>query len=200
MSLLREEPCIDLRNVTATTTRRIQRVQERRFAKVHVYTCLVAVKTTKISSTLEGYLDTSGKCQGVKYTVNKIQYEKVADSAAVTIKIHDYDAVANVEENKINMRTGTVCPNSANYCFDDLAGVVSWKLRNSNRCSTTGINVLFECTATILAGEHSGGRRDRVRSQANRPRNSLPATSLENRTDPVVNHIRHLARVLLPAE
>lgn len=206
VSLLRVKPCIDPHNATATTTRRIQLVQERRFTEVHLYTCLVAVQqliqhcgmhshsrsvaggfgryihyvraeaclnahrfrrldlagigvgtvssltlngTTEVSATLEGHLDTTGKCQGVKFTVNEIQYKDVVVSAAVTIKLNDYIAVANVEENKINLRTGTVCPYGASYCFDDRALEVTWASQGANRCATTGIDVLFEGTATI---------------------------------------------------
>ena len=64
--------------------------------------------------------------------------------------MQDYIAIADVEANRLNLRTGTVCIYSAGYCFDDLAGDVIWESRLNEQCSATGIDVLYEGPATVL--------------------------------------------------
>lgn len=112
---------------------------------------LLANGTTELSTTIAGHLEPSGRCYGVRYTQQGITYEDVIVSAAITIKLTDYTAVADVEENTVKLRSGTVCTYTDLYCFDDMAGEVVWKAEVNDRCSAEGIDVLYEGPANILA-------------------------------------------------
>ena len=104
---------------------------------------LVLNGTTEASPTLAGQLTPTGQCQGVQYTDGGITYEDVVVIAAISIKLMDYTATANVDEDAVTLRTGTICRYKEKYCFDDQAGEVTWEANPIDRCSATGIDVLF---------------------------------------------------------
>ncbi|CAG9825659.1 unnamed protein product [Phaedon cochleariae] len=207
LSLLRVKTCLDPRNATETTRRKIQLIQKRQYVGVQVYTCLVVVQqfiqycgmhfhtssvagglgkyvhyvsaetclkayqfrhldfrgigggiiskislngTTEVSTTLQGHLDISGKCEGIKFTVGDTSYENVVVSAAITIKMSDYFTTADVERNVVNLRSGTICPYNDGSCFDDFSGEAIWKEKIADHCTNSGVDVLYEGNATLL--------------------------------------------------
>ncbi|CAG9813043.1 unnamed protein product [Phaedon cochleariae] len=207
LSLLRVKPCLDPRNATETTRRKIQLIQKRQYVGVQVYTCLVVVQqfiqycgmhshtssvagglgkyvhyvsaetclkahqfrhldlrgigggiiskinlngTTEVSTTLQGHLDISGKCEGIKFTVGDISYENVVVSAAITIKMSDYFTTADVERNVVNLRSGTICSYNDGSCFDDFSGEAIWRAKIADQCTNSGVDVLYEGNATLL--------------------------------------------------
>ncbi|CAG9821058.1 unnamed protein product [Phaedon cochleariae] len=207
LSLLRVKPCLDPRNATETTRRKIQLIQKRQYVGVQVYTCLVVVQqfiqycgmhshtssvagglgkyvhyvsaetclkahqfrhldlrgigggiiskislngTTEVSTTLQGHLDISGNCEGIKFTVGDISYENVVVSAAITIKMSDYFTTADVERNVVNLRSGTICPYNDGSCFDDFSEEAIWNAKIADQCTNSGVDVLYEGNATLL--------------------------------------------------
>ncbi|CAH1996869.1 unnamed protein product [Acanthoscelides obtectus] len=106
--------------------------------------------TTEISTTLQGQLDTEGRCEGVTFTVGEVVYKNVVVSGAITIKLSDYDTVANVELNTIHLRSGTICPFNDGACFDDLSGIALWESHYEDQCTNKGVDVLYEGNATLL--------------------------------------------------
>ena len=111
---------------------------------------LVLNGTTEASATLAGQLTPTGQCQGVQYTDSGITYEDVVVIATISIKLMDYTATANVDEDAVTLRTGTICRYTEKYCFDDQAGEVTWEANPIDRCSATGIDVLYEGPSTVL--------------------------------------------------
>ncbi|CAH2012238.1 unnamed protein product [Acanthoscelides obtectus] len=83
--------------------------------------------TTEVSTTLQGQLDIEGRCEGMTFTVGEVVYKNVVVSGAITIKLSDYDTVANVELNTIHLRSGTICPFNDGTCFDDLSGIALYE-------------------------------------------------------------------------
>lgn len=207
ISLLDVQPCRDPKKDSVEITSKIQLVQERRYAEIHVFNCLVTVQqliehcgmhshtsavagglaryvhavkaercleahrfqrldltglgagiisglivngTTEVSTTIAGHLEPSGSCSGVRFTQQGITYEDVIVSAAISIKLSDYTAIADVEENTVKLRSGAVCAYTDLYCFDDAAGEVTWRTEINDKCSAVGIDVLYEGVATIL--------------------------------------------------
>lgn len=111
---------------------------------------LVRNGTTEISVTLQGFADTQGKCEGVRFAVGPTQYTNVVVIAALSIRLHDYVTVADVERNTVSLHSGTICPYNDGYCFDDIEGEVTWQQHLSSLCSTSGVDVLYEGNATLL--------------------------------------------------
>lgn len=116
---------------------------------------LILNGTTEVSTTISGHIDTNGRCSGTKYTHQGVTYDDVIVSAAITIKLSDYLTIADIEENTVRLRSGTVCSYTETYCFDDLAGEVTWKTSTNDRCSVNGIDVLYEGSATVLTINNS---------------------------------------------
>ncbi|CAG9815548.1 unnamed protein product [Phaedon cochleariae] len=207
LSSLRVKPCLDPRNATETTRRKIQLIQKQQYVGVQVYTCLVMVQqfiqyygmhshtssvagglgkyvhyvsaetclkahqfrhlnirrigggiiskislngTTEVSTTFQGHLDMSGKCESIKFTVGDISYKNVVVSAAITIKMSDYFTTADVERNVVNLRSETICPYNDGSCFDDFSGKAIWKPKIADQCTNSGVDVLYGGNAKLL--------------------------------------------------
>lgn len=114
--------------------------------------------TTEISANLQGYIGTDGSCQGVAFSVGDVHYKNVIVQAAITISLYDYSATANTESNTIVLRSGISCNYNAGYCFDDVAGEVTWQFHLASLCNQQGVDVLYEGNATLLVMDKEGGR------------------------------------------
>lgn len=111
---------------------------------------LVRNGTIELSATLRGHNDANGKCEGVRFSVGSIQYVDVVVNAAISITLHDYEALADVERNTVRLRTGTTCSYNDGSCFDDLEGETTWQQHLASMCSSNGVDVLYEGNATLL--------------------------------------------------
>ncbi|CAG9769479.1 unnamed protein product [Ceutorhynchus assimilis] len=113
---------------------------------------LILNGTTEVSATLQGFADANGRCEGVRFAVGSIQYANVVVTAAISIKLQDYVAVADVERNLVTLRSGGVCPYNDVYCFDDVEGEVTSKRHLSSLCSPNRY-IVVETEDTVFASK-----------------------------------------------
>ncbi|CAG9764132.1 unnamed protein product [Ceutorhynchus assimilis] len=98
-----------------------------------IISILILNGTTEVSATLQGFADVNGRCEDLRFAVGSIQYANVVVTAAISIKLQDYVAVADIERNLVTLWSNGVCPYSVGYYFDDVESSFRFKTDQTRR-------------------------------------------------------------------
>lgn len=100
--------------------------------------------TTHATLDVAGTIEADGKCSGGTYSDPYGSYSSVIVEMAVKIILNSYSASVRTVKDEIILKTGTKCSLSEGTCFDPAGGWTFWTGLQSDSCSFSNYDVLYE--------------------------------------------------------
>lgn len=111
--------------------------------------------TTTASLTIVGSLSHNGNCEGGSYTENGHTWRSVTIVVTLKIRMRDYMATVNLDENKLSLENQMTCPYMEGYCVDSTFGETVWETEENQECSR--LSTLYKGNVTIVQDKNNSG-------------------------------------------
>ena len=102
-------------------------------------------RTSSHSVILAGSTQTNGQCAGSQYSDLFGTWENVIVHGKYRITLQEYYATINLNTDKIQLKSGIICPLSETQCTDELGGGQTfWNALPNDNCNFQKYSVLYE--------------------------------------------------------
>lgn len=121
-----------------------------KFDQTKVITGIKMNQTQTYPMTFAGSLDESGKCQGTSYADPYGSWDSVVVQGTLKITLQQHHARVELNNNKIHLRSGTVCTLTDGVCIDMNGGHTFWKQISDDICKFNRYSILYEGHASKI--------------------------------------------------
>ena len=103
-------------------------------------------------------------CAGAGYSDPYRTWDSVVVQGTIKIRLTDYKSQAKLNNNHVNLHSGTVCSLSIGNCLDIEGGYIFWEIIPTDSCKFNKYGVLYEGFANKMLNSDLGSHKQIVYS------------------------------------